>query len=195
MIPSPVTADVAATAGSLSADESTRLMATGKEASESEVVQQGPTVIPAARSGIGPSAMEETESSNESNDSASDPIMAAPHAIWYVRPASGGQYGPASGEVLRTWIDEGRVTGDSLLWREGWTDWRLAGSVVPGLGTELPAAQPLPIIVSESQRPDSFEPRFRSRKSSKSALTSVGILIIACVILFIILVYIIMNQG
>src|SRR5438132_4369929 len=42
-------------------------------------------------------------------DTANDPIAEAPAAIWYVRPPTGGQYGPARGEVMRKWIAEGRV--------------------------------------------------------------------------------------
>ena len=56
-----------------------------------------------------------------------------PDATWYVRPPSGGQYGPADGDVLRTWISEGRVAATSLLWRDGWPNWRAANEVLPGL--------------------------------------------------------------
>ena len=53
--------------------------------------------------------------------------------IWYVRPPSGGQFGPADAEVMRTWLKEGRVTPDSLVWREGWRDWAEAVTVFPKL--------------------------------------------------------------
>ena len=53
--------------------------------------------------------------------------------IWYVRPPSGGQFGPASGDLMRTWLSEGRVSADSLVWREGWRDWQEAGKVFPKL--------------------------------------------------------------
>jgi hypothetical protein len=71
-----------------------------------------------------------------------DPIAEAPDAVWYVRPPSGGQYGPAKGEVMRRWILEGRVSADSLVWREGWSDWTTAGPVFPTLnsGNSTPAA-------------------------------------------------------
>jgi hypothetical protein len=49
--------------------------------------------------------------------------------IWYVRPPSGGQFGPATGDLMRTWLTEGRVSADSLVWREGWRDWQEAGTV------------------------------------------------------------------
>jgi hypothetical protein len=30
---------------------------------------------------------------------------------------------------MRSWVGEGRVSPDSLVWREGWRDWRQAGEV------------------------------------------------------------------
>ena len=70
-----------------------------------------------------------------SPSSAPDPISEAPQAVWYVRPPSGGQYGPAPGAIMRQWISEGRVSADSLVWREGWSDWQSAGGVFPQLGS------------------------------------------------------------
>ncbi len=65
---------------------------------------------------------------------ASDPLAEAPNAVWYVRSSAGGQFGPANREVMATWIAEGRVSPDSLVWRKGWRDWREAASVFPQLG-------------------------------------------------------------
>ena len=56
------------------------------------------------------------------------------------RPPSGGQYGPASGEMLREWIDEGRVSTTSLLWRDGWPQWREATEAFPELAESLPTS-------------------------------------------------------
>ncbi len=63
-----------------------------------------------------------------------DPLAELPSAVWYVRLPSGGQFGPASRDLMRTWIAEGRVSPDCLVWREGWRDWKEAGAVFPGLG-------------------------------------------------------------
>jgi len=63
-----------------------------------------------------------------------DPLDEAPMAVWYVRPPSGGQFGPARGDVMRAWLAEYRVSPDSLVWREGWPDWRTASEVFPQLG-------------------------------------------------------------
>jgi hypothetical protein len=75
-----------------------------------------------------------------------DPIAEAPNAVWYVRPPSGGQYGPASGEIMRKWLGEGRVSADSLIWREGWPDWKSASSQFPQLGGPAAAAVASPSI-------------------------------------------------
>ena len=63
----------------------------------------------------------------------SGPLTGAEDAVWYVRPASGGQFGPAKTDIMRTWLAEGRVGTDTLVWREGWRDWREAGDVFPQL--------------------------------------------------------------
>lgn len=70
-----------------------------------------------------------------------DPISEAPHLLWYVAPAgTSNQYGPASGDMFRSWIVEGRVSPDSLVWRQDWTTWLRAGDVLPQLGHGAPAA-------------------------------------------------------
>lgn len=65
-------------------------------------------------------------------------LESEPEAAWYVRPPSGGQYGPASSELLRRWIEEHRVAAAALLWREGWHQWRVAGEALPELVDQLP---------------------------------------------------------
>lgn len=66
-----------------------------------------------------------------------DPLDEAPNAQWYVRPPTGGQYGPARADLLRRWIGEGRVSADSLVWREGWADWKPAGTTLPALAAAV----------------------------------------------------------
>ena len=60
------------------------------------------------------------------NASTLDPFEEAPDAVWYVRPPAGGQFGPASKELIKKWLSEGRVSHDSHVWREGWPDWKSA---------------------------------------------------------------------
>lgn len=56
-------------------------------------------------------------------------IAEAPSATWYVRPAAGGQYGPAPTEIMWQWLVEGRVGVDSLVWRDDWPEWHPANQV------------------------------------------------------------------
>ena len=64
---------------------------------------------------------------------AGDPLSESPGAVWYVRPASGGQFGPATADVMRGWLAEGRVGADTLVWREGWREWQEASATFPQL--------------------------------------------------------------
>jgi len=59
-------------------------------------------------------------------------------ASWYVRPPSGGQYGPANTTIFGQWIEEGRVASNSLVWRDGWQQWRSATEAFPDLAGQLP---------------------------------------------------------
>ena len=82
---------------------------------------------------------------------APDPIGEMPQANWYVQPPGDPKpFGPAPGAMLRDWLREGRVTPDSLLWRQDWPDWKMAAEVFPASFLGLPgpatplAATPLP---------------------------------------------------
>jgi hypothetical protein len=112
-------------------------------------------------------------------------------AIWYVRPPAGGQYGPARGDVMRKWLGEGRVTTDSLVWREGWPDWRPAAKVFPDLGAKgTVAADIIPVIADAPRRP--VRP---ARKTSTAQ--GIGIVItlgVVCVGLFVALLYVLMSN-
>jgi hypothetical protein len=89
-----------------------------------------------ARSG-GDSKADDAASPKVAPAALTDPIDDAPTAVWYVRPATGGQFGPASGEIMRGWIAEGRVGASSLVWRAGWQEWRAASAIFPQLSSLL----------------------------------------------------------
>lgn len=126
-----------------------------------------------------------------------DPIDEAPQAIWYVRPPSGGQYGPARGEVMRKWLGEGRVSPDSLVWREGWGDWRTAADTFPSLGMVTP---PMPAPVTPAAYAASGTPAYsagpirpKRRNSTAMAITIVAVLGLMCVGLFVTLILVLLG--
>jgi len=131
---------------------------------------------------------------------ASDPIAESPAAIWYVRPPGGDQYGPARGDIMRRWIAEGRVSGDSLVWREGWTDWRQASQVFTSLPSALPQPPPTPSAAAPAAKEETppavprstrLTNRYESRKKSGSGMGIAVIVVLGllCVVLAILLVY------
>lgn len=75
---------------------------------------------------------------------------------WYVRPPSGGQYGPATTQMLLDWIAEKRVTADALLWREGLDSWLSARELVPesfGGSSAMALSDPPPAPVAKPTPP------------------------------------------
>ncbi|MEZ6119247.1 MAG: DUF4339 domain-containing protein [Pirellulaceae bacterium] len=138
--------------------------------------------------------------------SAGDPIAEAPHATWYVRPPSGGQFGPATADVMRTWLTEGRVAADGYVWRDGWAEWKQAQEVFRFLNADssrtptsattsaTPAATPqqldIPVISAEAPTPASQVKAVR-RKSNRTSTIMVSFLAVACIILFVVLILLI----
>jgi hypothetical protein len=94
------------------------------------------------------------------NEQVLDPIAENPEMQWYVvPPGAATPYGPASGTLFRAWIDEGRVTADSLVWRQDWKDWQPASSVLPQFRTPvvpqgLPPLPGNPVLTTAALAPD-----------------------------------------
>jgi hypothetical protein len=61
---------------------------------------------------------------------ASAPAAERSGEIWYVRHPLHGHFGPATWETLKRWAAEDRISPESLIWREGWADWRPAPEVL-----------------------------------------------------------------
>ena len=122
---------------------------------------------------------------------AVDPLDEAPDAVWYVRPATGGQFGPATADVMRGWITEGRVVAGTLVWCEGWPDWQDAAAAIPQLAANPPmAANPLTDIVTDlgstaggSTRP--LGPPTRRRSSGPNIAVIVLLLLVVIALLFV----------
>jgi hypothetical protein len=93
---------------------------------------------------------------------------------------------------MRTWLSEGRVSADSLIWREGWREWQEAGSVFPKLrGNQLDflEAGPLPSVaaapVAHVHRP--------KKQSDGNQLTLLIVLSMAVVILLLVFLYVLFH--
>lgn len=117
----------------LRADDSSRSRWNGERSSPTTA---GVATIPAPA--VVGTSRRTTASPSPQGDLPESLLDQDPDAAWYVRPPAGGQYGPASGETLKQWIDQGRVAIDALLWRDGWPQWRDAGVVLEDLAERLP---------------------------------------------------------
>jgi GYF domain 2 len=126
---------------------------------------------------------------------AEDPIAEAPQASWYVRPPSGGQFGPARGELMRTWLDEGRVTSDSLVWREGWPNWQTAGDVFPSLdlAKQEHSPPPAPLAGLTGAATPRSTPRIATKKGGRGMAIALLVgLSLLCLILVAVLAYVLL---
>ncbi len=163
--------------------------------------------------------------------SAAEPTLSAPvtpqqafvspapvEAKWFVRPPSGGQYGPALESVLRQWVGEGRITPDTLVRRttENESQWQSAASVFPELGAGpvigAPTASPASPVLSPAVQIAPVETATpaapadpasaaaamllaRRKRARKTGLMVMAILIVAVLILLPVLIYVLTNQG
>lgn len=138
-----------------------------------------------------PTTTARSKSELKPQPAARDPIDEAPDAVWYVRPPSGGQYGPAKGDVVRRWIAEGRVSVDTLVWREGWPDWQLAGPLFPSLGGAAETSSPgesvarqLQLVAARDAVSSPILPGSQKVAAKKKSITAVVVLIVLIVMLF-----------
>lgn len=61
-----------------------------------------------------------------------DPLYELPSAIWYALPPGAPKpYGPIDNPGLAQWFYEGRLSPDSMIWRQDWPDWRQVAAVWP----------------------------------------------------------------
>jgi len=79
-----------------------------------------------------------------------------PNRTWLVRPARGGQFGPANDATFRAWITDGRVAADSQVRRDDWAEWKLARDAVDDLPIPL-AAVPVAATTPEVPPPQPAE--------------------------------------
>lgn len=64
--------------------------------------------------------------------------LSDPSAVWYIQVPDGPQFGPTTGVVLQSWIQEKRVSPEMLVWKQGWSNWTTAREVFPELEKLFP---------------------------------------------------------
>lgn len=112
----------------------------------------------------------------------------APNASWFVRPTSGGQFGPADANAMKSWLSEGRVGRDSLVWREGWEEWESAEKIFElefqGVSEPKNTTPPVPNSKPEATSGSNIAYHQMARRKAK---TMGIVLIVALVLLTVVL--------
>lgn len=156
-----------------------------------------------------------SEASERPSDSSTrqppQALLDSPQATWYVRPATGGQYGPADNKALSQWLHEHRIGRDALVWRDGWPEWRSAATVFEdyfgqqaAMPTPLPApeghAEPAPsrgdTATENLAEPQSLSERnrlARKRRKRRNYVISIAVLAVLMLILILALVVVLMR--
>lgn len=131
------------------------------------------------------------------------PVVAAgaaatgPAVAWYVRPAAGGQFGPADAELFRQWIEDGRVAADSWVWRTGWAEWKAGAEAIAlfadrpkeGAVVAMTAATSAPAGLGSLPSADGRRAEIKRRKqrvrriSAALALVALAVLVALVVVL------------
>jgi len=124
-----------------------------------------------------------------------DPLSEAGDAVWYVRPPSGGQYGPATAKLMRQWLAEGRISPDTLVWREGWRDWQQASAVFRQLRSTDPITDIVKADVPFMQSISSLPGQISVRRTPQNMLRLVVGLIILTAVIIIYLFYWAFTRG
>jgi hypothetical protein len=128
--------------------------------------------------------------------SLANPLAEGGDTVWYVRPVAGGQFGPATPDIMRSWLTEGRIGADSLVWREGWRDWQTATSVFPQLSPNQPAlgldaAASDPVVAPV---PASSPPSSRRQRTRNTRIIVIGSLALIVAVLAVILIVVLPRQ-
>jgi hypothetical protein len=98
-------------------------------------------VAPAESSSPSPNSPTKATSApaTEAAQPTSDLLAEDPSAMWYMHHPSLGQFGPATPDIFREWLTQGRVSSDSLVWRAGWPEWQSASTAFPQYLRTVPA--------------------------------------------------------
>jgi len=82
-----------------------------------------PEAVPAADAAV---STVETES-----PPLPEPIAAAPEAAWCIALPGGEPSDSLSAAAMQAWLTSGKATGNELVWRSDWAEWKPIGQVFP----------------------------------------------------------------
>jgi hypothetical protein len=103
---------------------------------------------------------------------------------------------------MRKWLGEGRVSGDSLVWRDGWPEWKNAAQVFPSLA-QFGTSGPIPVVGAVGMHAGTstpaihtgssgamriVRPRKKSKKFSVAIVVTLGLISLVLVGVFCIIV-------
>jgi len=142
-----------------------------------------------------------------------DPLSAEPSLRWYVATRGGPQFGPAQAATMAAWLDEGRITADSLVWREDWPSWRPATQVFPRFAqpsvaatSQSAAAATSPAVAAAGQQPleaavqlrtsadEGIATKQRRRRTRSKNLAATVVLAIVALVLIPVVWYVVVHR-
>lgn len=134
-----------------------------------------------------------------------DVLAQEPAAAWYVQLVAGERFGPAQAPEMQAWLDQGRVPIDALVWRQGWNDWKPAGTIFSGLpataaaggiASHVPASATATVIqTEEAVAVSSATVKRRLARRFERSLTSVVVLGVIVAALAVVLAIVVMRGG
>lgn len=95
---------------------------------------------------------------------------------------------------MRTWLAEGRIAAETLVWREGWRDWREAEGVFPQLSpaAEFPGLENV-LAEPAAESFHSHTPKHRSGNRNLKYIFTGGLTLVV-LLLFAVLIMVLVNQ-
>lgn len=91
-----------------------------------------PAHVPAARHPEPEGAVDEPDAFVIEDPEPLAPAVAErPDLVWCVAVPGGTASEPMGAEAMQGWLESRLATGDELVWRADWTEWRPIGSVFP----------------------------------------------------------------
>lgn len=122
--------------------------------------------------------------------------------VWYVCLPDRQTYGPIPRATVELWMAEGRLTQDSLVWCDAWTEWRSIATLaaVPSTShpsrhntppaSDLPPANSVPLSPTDSWPVAEQIRRRRQQRALSATVTIATILTVVCLALIAVLIWV-----